>query len=114
MALVSFSALAITTSDYVIDEGTLVGDVNNDGTVTSVDVTALYNYLLNGDTSHLINGDVDGDGVVTSADVTSLYSYLLNGDDSTLINGDVDGDGHITSGDITTVYSIMLGQQVEE
>ncbi|MBQ6278437.1 MAG: dockerin type I repeat-containing protein, partial [Muribaculaceae bacterium] len=79
MALVSFSALAITTSDYVIDEGTLVGDVNNDGTVTSVDVTALYNYLLNGDTSHLINGDVDGDGYISSGDLTVIYNILLNG-----------------------------------
>lgn len=74
-----FSAMAITTSDYVIDEGIKVGDVNNDGTVTSVDVTALYNYLLNGDASNLINGDVDNDGHVSSGDLTVLYNILLNG-----------------------------------
>lgn len=34
------------------------GDVNGDGTVTSVDVTCLYNYLLSGDTSNLVHGDV--------------------------------------------------------
>ena len=79
MALISFSAIAITTSDYVIDEGTLVGDVNNDGHVSSVDITALYNYLLNGDTSNLINGDVDGDGHISSVDVTVIYNILLNG-----------------------------------
>ncbi len=55
------------------------GDVNNDGVVTSADVTALYDLLLNGDTSHVINGDVTNDGVVTSADVTSVYSILLGG-----------------------------------
>lgn len=38
------------------------GDVNGDGTVTSTDVTALYNFLLYNDTSSLVNGDVNGDG----------------------------------------------------
>ncbi len=53
------------------------GDVNNDGHVTSVDVTALYNYLLNGDASNLVNGDVDGDGHISSVDVTAIYNMLL-------------------------------------
>ncbi len=53
------------------------GDVNNDGTVTAADVTAIYNYLLNNDSSQLINGDVNGDGMVTSADVTEIYNILL-------------------------------------
>ncbi|MBO4721441.1 MAG: dockerin type I repeat-containing protein, partial [Muribaculaceae bacterium] len=53
------------------------GDVNGDGSVTSVDVTALYNFLLNGDDSGLANGDVDGDGYVTSGDVTFVYNILL-------------------------------------
>ena len=55
------------------------GDVNGDGTVTSADVTALYNYLLNGDTSSLANGDVNGDGNITSADITYVYNILLIG-----------------------------------
>ena len=50
------------------------GDVNGDGVVTAADVTALYNYLLNGDASQLVNGDVNGDGVITSADITEVYS----------------------------------------
>ena len=58
-----------------------IGDVNGDGHVTSVDVTALYNYLLNGDSSNLINGDVDGDGHISSVDVTAVYNILLNGED---------------------------------
>ena len=49
--MVTFGAMAVSTSDYVIDEGTLNGDVNGDGHVSSVDITALYNYLLNGDTT---------------------------------------------------------------
>lgn len=53
------------------------GDVNGDGTVTSVDVTALYNYLLNGDDSNIVNGDQDGDGHISSVDVTCVYNILL-------------------------------------
>ncbi|MBO4723633.1 MAG: SUMF1/EgtB/PvdO family nonheme iron enzyme, partial [Muribaculaceae bacterium] len=60
---------------------TVIGDVGGDGYVTSADVTALYNYLLNNDTTAIKNGDVDGDGNITSADVTSVYNILLNGDD---------------------------------
>ncbi len=53
------------------------GDVNNDGFVTSADVTMLYNCLLNGDTGDLVNWDQDGDGVITASDVTSVYNILL-------------------------------------
>ncbi len=54
------------------------GDVNGDGTVTSADVTAIYNFILNGDASSFVDGDVNGDGAVTSADVTVIYNILLS------------------------------------
>ncbi len=55
-------------------------DVNGDGSVTSVDVTVLYNYLLNDimvypETAY----DVDGDGHITSNDITEIYNVMLNG-----------------------------------
>ncbi len=53
------------------------GDVNGDGNVTSTDVTALYSYLLNNDSSAIVNGDQNGDGSITSADVTMVYNILL-------------------------------------
>lgn len=53
------------------------GDVDGDGSVTSGDITALYNYLLNGDSSGLVNGDQDGDGSITAGDVTAVYNILL-------------------------------------
>lgn len=53
------------------------GDVNGDGQVTSVDVTALYNFLLNGDQTYIATSDVNGDGEITSADITSVYNILL-------------------------------------
>ncbi|MBP5689178.1 MAG: C10 family peptidase [Muribaculaceae bacterium] len=55
----------------------VIGDVDGDGIVTVADVTALYNYLLNGDDSSLVNGDQDGDGVITTTDVTCIYNILL-------------------------------------
>jgi hypothetical protein len=55
----------------------IFGDVNCDGSVTSADVTALYNYLLNGDQTYIATSDVNGDGDITSADITSVYNILL-------------------------------------
>ena len=54
-----------------------IGDVNGDGAVSSVDITALYNYLLNGDSSAVVNGDQDGDGRINSVDITIVYNMLL-------------------------------------
>lgn len=53
------------------------GDVNGDGTVTSADVTALYDALLANDFSNVTNGDQNGDGDITSADITAVYDVLL-------------------------------------
>ena len=55
----------------------LIGDVNCDGSVTTADVTALYNYLLNGDTTYIATSDVDGDGYITTTDITVIYNILL-------------------------------------
>ncbi|MBO4721926.1 MAG: leucine-rich repeat protein [Muribaculaceae bacterium] len=57
--------------------GGILGDVNGDGEVTAADVTALYDFLLNNDTSHIVNGDQTGDGDITAADVTAVYNVLL-------------------------------------
>ncbi|MBO4722181.1 MAG: dockerin type I repeat-containing protein [Muribaculaceae bacterium] len=62
---------------YGEQEEPVPGDVNGDGVVTASDVTAIYNYLLNDDTSLLINGDQNGDGNITSSDVTAIYNILL-------------------------------------
>ena len=55
----------------------VAGDVNGDGYVSSVDVTALYNYLLNADSSAIVNGDQDNDGIITAVDITIIYNILL-------------------------------------
>ncbi len=53
------------------------GDVDGDGEVTAVDITAVYNYLLNGDETFIATSDVDGDGFITSVDITAIYNILL-------------------------------------
>jgi hypothetical protein len=53
------------------------GDVDGNGVVTAADVTALYDFLLNDATTHLVNGDQTGDGIITAADVTAVYDILL-------------------------------------
>lgn len=64
--------------DYILNlNSSIPGDVDGDGIVTSVDVTILYNYLLNSTTEGMVNGDQDGDGVITSVDITIIYNILL-------------------------------------
>ena len=65
---------------YFTDKNTAVvvpGDVDGDGYVTTVDITAIYNYLLNGDETYIATSDVDGDGFITTTDITVIYNILL-------------------------------------
>ncbi len=57
------------------------GDVDGDGSVNIADVTALIDYLLNGDASgfNLSGADCNQDRSVNISDVTALIDYLLNG-----------------------------------
>ena len=59
----------------------LRGDVNGDGSVNIIDVTALINYLLGGSASdiNMTAADCNTDGSVTIIDVTALINYLLSG-----------------------------------
>ena len=54
----------------------ITGDVDGNGIVNGSDVTALYNFLLNG-AEVAGNADVDGNGTVNGSDVTALYNLLL-------------------------------------
>lgn len=55
----------------------ITGDVNIDGSVNAADVTALYNYILNGDTTYFSTSDVNNDGAVNAGDVTAVYNIIL-------------------------------------
>ena len=73
----SFSCMWVVEDDEPIN--VVDGDVNGDGFVTSADITALYNWLLNEDDSAIVNGDQNKDGDITTGDVTYVYNILLNG-----------------------------------
>lgn len=57
------------------------GDVNDDGLVSIIDVTALIDYLLSDDASsiNLDAADCSQDGFVSIIDATRLIDYLLTG-----------------------------------
>ena len=63
------------------DEPSMLGDVNCDGRVSIGDVTALIDYLLNGDDSviDLAAADCNTDNNVSIGDVTALIDYLIYG-----------------------------------
>ena len=60
----------------------IVQDVNRDNYVNCADVTAIYDYLLNGNDEFAATCDVNGDGVITAGDITAIYDYLLGRDPS--------------------------------
>ena len=57
----------------------LTGDVNMDGHITISDVTALIDYLLDGDSSliDLLAANINGDEHISISDVTALIDLLL-------------------------------------
>ena len=64
------------------DEPTFIrGDVDGNSAVNIADVTALIDYILNGDPTGINLDAADGDenGAVNIADVTALIDYILNG-----------------------------------
>ena len=75
--VVSSADKVFVTIDGVPTAVSQPGDVDGNNTVNGSDVTALYNYLLNGATP-AGNADVDGNGTVNGSDVTALYNILLN------------------------------------
>lgn len=64
--------LTLTVSRVVV-----AGDVNCDGSVNAADVTALYNYILNGDETYIATSDVNNDGAINAGDVTAVYNIIL-------------------------------------
>ena len=72
------SAALLLAAGTMIAASGITGDVNNDGVVNSADITALYNYLLDGDDSIAATGDVNGDGAINAGDITAVYNIILD------------------------------------
>ncbi len=68
--LTAFCNVAVTQASNPLD-------INGDGSVTSVDITTIYNIILSGSTQYAAAADVDGDGAVTSTDITVIYNSIL-------------------------------------
>lgn len=77
LAVVVALAAAVGVHAATTSSVTLVGDVNVDGSVNAADVTALYNYILNGDQAYLATSDVNEDDAVNAGDVTAVYNIIL-------------------------------------
>ena len=95
--------------------GSVAGDVNGDGEVTSFDITALYNFLLLNDSSDIVNGDQNGDGDITSADITEVYSILLTTNSKkaksitkTMINSEAKSSTNIMNNSETTTETKIM------
>ncbi len=74
------ATITVTTADGQAVPAVLelrVVDVDGDRTITSTDITCLYNYLLNGDDTFITTSDTNGDGFITSTDITVLYNLML-------------------------------------
>ena len=74
--------LAVMFPVSIMAGNTVKGDVNGDGTVTIIDVTALIDHILTNtvDAVFYNNIDVNGDGNISILDVTSIIDYLLVGE----------------------------------
>ena len=68
-----------STQSRTIQSPYNVCDVNQDGAITSADVTAIYDVLTGVSFRFKRYSDVNNDGSVTSADITAIYNKLLNG-----------------------------------
>lgn len=69
---------------HIVGDASETGDVNGDSLVNISDVTALINYLLNSDGSHILvdSADVKSDGTINISDVTALINLLLTSSES--------------------------------
>ena len=90
--IASANADEVTTSDttsqkgkpaLVIRRSAQKGDINNDGSTTVADLTALVNILRNqpGEYNETA-ADVDGDEDITTADVVALVKVILGKSDN--------------------------------
>ena len=64
----------------IVIKDVVLGDVNEDGSIDSIDLSMLYDYAMGWLTlteDQIANGDIDGDLSISSTDVAILYDYLM-------------------------------------
>lgn len=79
----TISAIAknISVSATFEEKAGLLGDVTGDGIVNSADVVAVYNFIIDGESSGFKGelANVNGDSNVNSADVVAVYNIIISG-----------------------------------
>ena len=113
MALTAFNASAVNASIYEIDEGSLVGDVNNDNAVNVSDVTEIVNMILGIIPKNMESADIDNNGQVNVSDVTALINIILGTTSGGTTGGSVITMADFTPNSGTTSGSAPLHQWAE-
>ena len=90
---------------------TLIGDINQDGTVNIADVTVLISLVLKGNTAPWNPiADINQDGQITIADVTILISIVLKGGNNAMRWKALPSQGGISidnpKGEMLEVYNL--------
>ena len=117
----SVSMYQNTLPNEPITDYAFYGDIDEDGTLDSVDIQLLYTLIQNGKTftnQQLKNADVNGDGKVNKIDYILLNSFITNESKypdtlpyypikDYILYGDVNEDGEITEEDSTLLYNYL-------
>ena len=98
-----------------LENGIVIGDVNNDGNVDSVDAALLSSYLeskISLTNYQKISADINRDRILNQEDVTLILQYYAlgkNGDYAGLsdLAGDVNGDGDTNISDATCIQRAL-------
>lgn len=108
-------AMTLTSSAFAVSAAdTVAGDVNNDGIVSSSDLSAMKKYLLNiPDSPEILteNADMNSDGSVNIVDFILLKRYIIEGGIKTEENAihfggtSVTGNGVLIDGTTVTINS---------
>ncbi len=64
----------------IVIKDVVLGDINEDGSIDSVDLTMLYDCAMGRLTlteDQIANGDIDGDLAISNIDIAILYDYLM-------------------------------------
>lgn len=92
----------------------VIGDINNDGKVSLIDVARLQNYVDgNIERSEVYNEDVNGDGKINKADVDAVEKlYLFKGkfQENNGVLGDINNDGKVDAEDLNRLNQHLDGK----
>ena len=64
----------------VVTKDVVLGDINGDGNIDSIDLTMLYDCAMGWlqlTEAQMTNGDIDGDFAISGTDIAILYDYLM-------------------------------------